>query len=101
MKLQQIVRELEDAVRRMGVQVRCEQGHFRGGYCKVGEEEVVVLNKRHPPEVHLAVLADALRELPVETVFLKPAVRAALEAAWTQRETVARPVPDAMEEEDG
>ncbi|GIV57158.1 MAG: hypothetical protein D6746_00125 [Bacteroidetes bacterium] len=88
MKVSQIVRELEDAVRRMGVRVRFEQGNFRGGYCKVGDEEVVVLNKRHPPEAHLAVLADALRELPVETVFLRPAVRAALEAAWARRADV-------------
>lgn len=88
MKTKQIVKELEDAVRRMGLHVRFEQGNFRGGYCKVDDDEVVVLNKRHPPEAHLAVLAEALRELPVDTVYLRPAVRKALEAAWARRETV-------------
>jgi len=48
----------------------------------------VMLNKRHPPEVHLTVLAESLRDKPVDTIFLRPAVRDALEKAWTRTETV-------------
>jgi len=85
MKQQQIVRELEEAVRKMGLTVRKEKGRFRGGRCTVEQEEVVVLNLLHPPEAHLAVLADALREMPVDTVFLRPAVRSALQGLWARR----------------
>ena len=77
MNTQQIAKELEDAVRRLGLQVRFERGHFRGGYCKVDDVEFVVLNRRHPPEMHLAVLAESLRGLPVDTIFLRPAARKA------------------------
>jgi hypothetical protein len=66
------------------VRVRRERGAFRGGRCTVGAAEVVVLNRRHPPEVHLAVLAESLRGLPVEQLYLRPAVRAALEDAWAR-----------------
>lgn len=84
MKTKQIVKELEAAVRQLGVKVRVEGGSFRGGYCKRGEEELLVLNKRHPPEMHLAVLAESLRVLPVETIFLRPSVRNALEEMWAR-----------------
>jgi hypothetical protein len=85
MKTAQIVRELEEAARRLGLRVRYESGTFRGGRCTVSGEGMVVLNRRRPVETHLAVLADALRELPVDSLYLRPAVREALEAAWARR----------------
>ena len=83
-RLRRIVDELAAAARQLGVEVRLETGNFRGGWCRVDGADLVVLNKRHLPEVHLALLADALGRLPVETVYLRPAARAALEAAWAR-----------------
>jgi hypothetical protein len=88
MKVQHIVQALEEAARQLGVRVRRERGGFRGGRCKVGEEEVIVLNKSHPPEAHLAILAESLRDLPVDTIFVRPAVRKALEDVWSRRTPV-------------
>ncbi len=82
MKTEHIVRDLEEAVRHLGLEVRREKGNFRGGRCTVNGEDLVMLNKNHPAEVHLALLAESLRDLPVEAVFLRPAVREAMEAAW-------------------
>jgi hypothetical protein len=36
--------------------------------------------------VHVAVLAEGLRDQAVETIFLKPVVRKALEEAWIRGE---------------
>lgn len=85
MKTEQVVKELETAAQQLGLHVRREKGGFRGGWCKVEEAAFIMLNKRHPPEVHLAILAESLRDQPVETIFLKPVVRKALEEAWTRR----------------
>ena len=41
-----------------------------------------MLNKRQPAEARLAILAESLRSLPVDTVFMRPAVREALESSW-------------------
>lgn len=82
MKTQQIVKELEEAVRQLGFEVRVEKGNFRGGRCIVGGQEFVMLNKRHLPELRLTILAECLREMPIDSVFLKPAVRKALEDTW-------------------
>ena len=82
MKAQHIVKELEEAVRQLGVDVRIEKGDFRGGRCIVGGQEIIVLNRRHIPEVRLTILAECLRDLPVDDIYLKPAVRKALEETW-------------------
>jgi len=94
MKTTEIVRELEEAVQQLGVIVRRERGNFRGGYCIRDDEEILMLNRSHPPEIHLSVLATALKDLPVDTVFLRPAVRRALEDAWNQSVNIE------LEEED-
>ena len=78
------VDELIVVARRLGLEVRIESGPFRGGYCVKQGTELVMLNRRHPPEVHLALLAEALRTRPLETCYLKPAVRRALEEAWAR-----------------
>jgi hypothetical protein len=75
-----VAAELEEALGRLGVRVRRERGAFRGGLCRVGGEDVVVLNRAHPPEAQVAALAGALRAHPgAEGVWLRPAVRAALD----------------------
>lgn len=84
MKTQQVVRELELAAQQLGVQVRHEKGAFRGGLCSVEGRLVIVLNRRHTPEAHLVLLAESLRALPIETIYLKPAVREALEETWSR-----------------
>lgn len=89
MKTEHIVEELKAAARQLGLQVRIERGNFRGGRCKVGAEEMIVLNRRHLPEAHLVILAESLRDLPTETVFLRPAAREALEAAWQRQDQLS------------
>lgn len=82
MKTKTIIDELEQAARQLGFEVRTEKGNFRGGRCTVDGESIIVLNKRHLPETRLRVLAAALRDAAIDTVYLKPAVREALEDAW-------------------
>ena len=85
MKPPAVIAALEDALVRLGVRVRRARGAFRSGLCTVEGEEVVVLNRQHPPEAQVFALADALRQLGrVDELYLRPAVRAALEEAWDQ-----------------
>lgn len=84
MKTTKILEELEQAAKQLGFVVRKEKGNFRGGICTVEGESIIMLNKRHIPDVQLVVLADSLREAPIDTIYLKPAVREALEDAWDQ-----------------
>ncbi len=85
MKTDQILRELEDVARQLGVEVRTERGRFRGGLCWIDDEQVIVLNKRQPLESRLAILAESLKALPVDRVYIRPAVREILESSWDSR----------------
>ena len=87
MDTEQIVEELEAIARQLEVEVRRERGSFKGGHCQMEESAYIILNKRHPPEAHLAILADSLQRYPLDTVYIKPAVRAAMEEVWTASET--------------
>ncbi len=84
-----IIEELEDVAERLGFDVRAEKGNFRGGRCIVGGEELIMLNKRHQPETQLVVMAEALRDAPLDTMYLKPAVRQALEETWAARDAAS------------
>ncbi len=86
MKLPQIIEEISEVVPQFGLKVRLEKGRFAGGLCTVNGEQLIVLNKRHPPERQFAVLAGALRDMPLDEVYLKPGVRRALEEAWERHE---------------
>jgi len=91
MKAPALVAALEDALRQLGVRVRRERGRFRGGRCVVEGETTVVLNRLHPPEAQAAVLAAALAALPHDTLYLRPAVRDAVEAARADDAGVSAP----------
>ena len=82
MTTEEILDELTEAVGRMGLTVRTEKGNFDGGRCRMGGEEVVMLNERDLPERRLAVLARTLPPEEMETVYLPPAVRKRLHEIW-------------------
>lgn len=89
MKTSHIVDELRDVAERLGLEVRTERGAFRGGRCRKDGADLIVLNKRQPVEAHLAILAESLKEFDLDDVFVKPAVRKALQESWESRSGAA------------
>ncbi|MCS7083302.1 MAG: hypothetical protein N2561_08035 [Bacteroidetes bacterium] len=60
-----ILKQLEEAVRARGWEVRRETGSFLGGPCRLKGRSVVVLNRRSPVEIQVAILEEALRRAPL------------------------------------
>lgn len=89
MKHEDLIQELHDVARQLGITVRYEKGDFEGGYCILKDEKLLLVNKRLLPNRKASVLALAVRELGLENLFLKPAVRQFIEdeAARTTRPT--------------
>lgn len=85
MKAPALVKALEEAHLQLGVPVRRERGPFRGGRCTVEGDDVMVINKMHPAEAQVVVLAESLRSLPHDQLYIRPSVRTALEGAWAAR----------------
>lgn len=75
MKLQTIYNELAEVAKEHNIEIRKENGSFRGGYCTLNERNVIILNKKMPLESMVVVLAEALSVLDLNSVYLKPATR--------------------------
>ncbi len=75
MKLAAIFEELTNIAGQFGFIIRKEKGGFRGGNCVLNSQKIIVVNVLSPYEIRVAIIARVLAELPLESVFLKPAVR--------------------------
>lgn len=76
MKHEELIEELQSVAQQLGITVRYEKGDFEGGYCILREQKMLLINKRLMPVRRASVLALALREIGMENVFLRPALRA-------------------------
>jgi hypothetical protein len=79
MTQEEIVKELEHLAVQCGIELRYEKGDFEGGYCILKAESIIVINKRLAPPRRASVLAQALAEVGIDEVYLKPAVREFIE----------------------
>lgn len=59
--------------------VRRDKGNFRGGDCRVNDENVIVLNTLVPLESRIVLLAKILAKHNMDSFEIKPAVKAVIE----------------------
>jgi hypothetical protein len=90
MKHEEMSQELQDVARQLGITVRFDQGNFEGGYCILRTQQLLLVNRRLQPGRKASVLAKALREIGLETVFVKPAVRAYIDDETARGQKAAR-----------
>jgi hypothetical protein len=79
MKSNELYDELLALAKKMGITVRRESGIFKSGYCKVNNQDVIVLNRSASPEAMSAILAGCLSRHKIDDIFIKPAVREYIE----------------------
>ena len=79
-----IIQELEHLTQQLGIRIRYEKGDFEGGYCILKDQKVLVVNKRLHDVRKASVLAQALGEIGIETLYLKPIVREFIEDEWAK-----------------
>ena len=72
---------LHDSLVRLGVEVRVEDlEESRGGFCRLNDEPLVVVNRTAPRSSRIEVLIEALSQLDTSGIYLPPAIRDRLEA---------------------
>ena len=74
-----LLRELEELADRSGIAIRYEKGDFDGGYCILKTERLIIVNKKLAPGKRASVVAQAVAEVGVDELYLKPAVRQFIE----------------------
>jgi len=74
-ELEEIIGELKEVAKQLGAEVRFEKGDFKGGYCLLKENRVIVINKMANLQRKISILSVALKELGIDKIFLTPRVR--------------------------
>lgn len=90
MKPDKLYLELEEIIERLGYKVRKERGNFKGGYCVLEGEKILMVNKNHTPDIQAGMLGRFLQEQDgIEDMFIKPAVRKELAQIWYKKKQTA------------
>jgi len=87
LKTDKLLLELEQILEQTGYKVRKERGSFRGNACLVEGDKLVVINKNKPVELQVGTLGRILKDMDLEDLFIKPAVRKELSALWKKIDT--------------
>lgn len=86
-ELKQMLAELEDVADRLGYKVRYEKGNFKGGYCLLKESRLLVVNSRNEIERRIIIVAKSLKEIGIDSIFVKPGVREIIEKESSRKLT--------------
>ena len=75
MKQKIIYEELIDLSQKLGIKIIHDKGDFKGGYCLLEDEKIIVLNKLKPMEQHIKSLIEIFSKRDTSEIFIKPAIR--------------------------
>ena len=70
-----ILEDLKSLAAQLGAKVRFEKGDFKGGYCILKDDKVIVINKTANLQKKVMILSAALKELGVDKIYLTPKIR--------------------------
>ena len=76
----EILQELESLATSLSVEIRYDDLETRGGLCRYGDHNLLVVNERLTQQERVELLVGALAGLPFDTVFVRPQVREMLES---------------------
>ena len=75
MKPSTIYQEFEKLAESLEVKIIQGKGNFKGGYCLLEKEKVIVINKLKPLEQRIKALALAFSQFDISNIYMKPAIR--------------------------
>ena len=70
-----ILQEFEQVAEELNIRIIHDKGNFKGGFCLLQEERIIVINKLNPIEQRIRALAQAFARLDTSQIYLKPAIR--------------------------
>ena len=78
-EFENILEDLKELATQMGAKVRFERGDFKGGYCIIKRDKIIVINKISNLQRKVLTLTSALKELGIEEIYLPPRLREIIE----------------------
>ena len=74
-----IFQEFEKLAEKMDIKIIQDKGDFKGGYCLLEKEGIIVVNKLKSLEQRIQALGQAFSSLDTSHLYLKPAIRELIE----------------------
>ena len=74
-EFEELIQELKSVALQLGAEVRFERGDFKGGYCLLKENKIIVINKMANLQRKVMILCLALKELGIDQIYLTPRMR--------------------------
>ena len=71
-EFEELIQELKSVALQLGAEVRFERGDFKGGYCILNDNKVIVVNKMATLQRKVIILSMALKEIGVDEIYLAP-----------------------------
>ena len=78
-EFENILEDLKRLAAQIGARVRFERGDFKGGYCIIKKDKIIVINKLSSLQRKVYVLATALKELGLDDIYVQPKIRELIE----------------------
>ena len=79
MKPTSIFQEFEKLAEKMDIKIIQNKGDFKGGYCLLEKEGIIILNKLKPLEHRIQALGQAFSRLDITHIYIKPVIRDIIE----------------------
>ncbi len=79
MTKQLILQGFESLVESLSIGLRYEKGDFAGGLCKIGNQDILIINPTLPIDMKINIMADELKRLNLEQIYIRPALREIIE----------------------
>ena len=74
-----IFQEFEKLAEKMNIKIIQEKGNFKGGYCLLEKEGIIVVNKLKPLEQRIQALGQAFSRLDITHIYIKQVIRDIIE----------------------
>jgi hypothetical protein len=74
-EFEELIQEFKAVANQLGAEVRFEKGDFKGGYCLLKDNKVIVVNKMASLQRKVIILSAALKEIGVDQIYLTPRLR--------------------------
>lgn len=58
--------KLQAVLKAQDYKVRYEKGNFKGGYCIVHDQRMIIINKFHPLESKISTLVEIIKDLNMD-----------------------------------
>jgi len=79
MKDKVVLTHFRDVAERLSCRVIFDKFDGKGGHCIVKGTQYIIINKRLPRVEQVEVFSEALKRLPIDTVYILPRIRKYIE----------------------